>query len=251
MRASRPSRSERKRSERGHSYHPAMPTKSPKTKSSTIRSPKAKSTTTRSTTTKSPKVDAYIEDAPEHAKPILKKLRRLIHKASPKIEETIKWGVPHFECNGIVCGMAAFKNHVGFGYKKSSLLSDPHGLFKDKPQSMCSLKITRPADLPADEVIIAYTKEAVRLNEEGVKSPQPKAQRRSADELEVPAYITTALKKNKNAWETWKGFAYSHRKEYVEWITEAKTDATRQRRIATMLEWVGEGKQRNWKYMKT
>lgn len=199
---------------------------------------------------KSPQVDAYIEASPEYARPILKKLRRLMHKACPKIVETMKWSVPHFECKGIVCGMAAFKKHVGFGYWKSSLLSDPHGLFKDKAESMCSLKLTSLADLPPDEVIIEYTKEAVRLNEEGVKQAKPKAVRRSADELKVPAFITTALKKHKKAWATWQGFAYSHRKEYVEWITEAKQEETRKRRLATAIEWIGEGKQRNWKYMK-
>lgn len=200
--------------------------------------------------TKSPQVDAYIEAAPEYAQPILRKLRRLVHKACPKIVETMKWSVPHFECNGIVCGMAAFKKHVGFGYWRSSLLSDPHGLFKDKAESMCSLKISSLADLPPDEVIIEYTKEAVRLNDDGVKPARPKAQRRSPDDIKPPPDLAAALKKNKKATDTWRTFPYSHRKEYVEWIIEAKTDDTRARRLATAIEWMSEGKSRHWKYAK-
>ena len=200
--------------------------------------------------TKSPQVDAYIENAGDFARPILKKLRRLIHKACPRIEETIKWNVPHFECNGIICGMAAFKKHVGFGYWKSSLLSDPHGLFKGKAESMCSLRIESMADIPPDDVMIAYTKEAVKLNEDDVKESRPKPVRRSASEIKPPSDLAAALKKSKTAAETWRGFAYSHRKEYVEWIIEAKTDATRARRVATAVEWMSEGKQRNWKYVR-
>lgn len=194
----------------------------------------------------SPEIDSYVEDAAEFARPILVKIRKLFHKACPKIQETMKWSFPHFEHKGIVGSMAAFKRHVSWGFWKAGLLSDPHKLLGDAGNGgMSTFKLADVADLPADSIILPYIREAVMLNEKGVKAP-PKATARK--ELVVPAYFAAALKKNKKAQATFEAFSYSHKKEYVEWITEAKQEATRQKRIATTLEWLAEGKDRNWKY---
>ncbi len=129
---------------------------------------------------KAPGVDAYITRAPEFARPILKKLRLLFHKASPEMQESIKWGVPFFEQNGIVGGFAAFKQHVGLGFWKGKLLHDPLGLFKGKPtSSMCSIKITSAKDLPSNDDLLAYICEAIQLNESDGK-PARKSPKKSA-----------------------------------------------------------------------
>lgn len=196
-----------------------------------------------------PQVDAYIAKAPEYARPILQKIRKLFHKACPEIEETIKWGVPHFDFKGIVGSMAAFKQHVGFAFWKGGLLSDPHQLFSGVGHtSMSALKICALKDLPAEKILLAYIREAVALNEQGVKIPREESTVKK--ELTIPEDLRAALTKNKKAQATFEGFSYSHKKDYVEWITEAKQEATRQKRLATTIEWLAEGKPRNWKYMK-
>jgi uncharacterized protein YdeI (YjbR/CyaY-like superfamily) len=194
---------------------------------------------------KDPRVDTYIERSSDFAKPILTHLRKLVHKASPKVSETVKWSMPAFEYKGLVCGFAAFKQHCTFGFWKESLLvSDA---FSDVKTAMGSFgRITSKKDLPADDVIIRLIQQAVELNEKGVKvSRKPTPPKK---DLEVPDYLTAALKKNKDARETFENFPYSCKKEYVQWITEAKTEPTREKRLATTIEWLAEGKRRNWKY---
>jgi uncharacterized protein YdeI (YjbR/CyaY-like superfamily) len=194
---------------------------------------------------KDPRVDAYIEKSADFAKPILTHLRKLVHKASPKLSETVKWGMPAFEYKGIVCGMAAFKEHCTFGFWKHSLL-DYNG-FSNEGTAMGSFgRITSKKDLPTDDTIVKLVQQAVELNENGVKVAKPKLATKK--ELVVPEYLTAALKKNKAAQKTFEDFPYSCKKEYVEWITEAKTEPTREKRLATTLEWLSEGKRRNWKY---
>lgn len=196
--------------------------------------------------TYSPEVDAYIAKSPEYARPILDKIRKLFHKACPPIEETMKWNFPHFEHQGIVGSMAAFKRHVSFGFWKGGLLKDPHKLFAGVGSTvMSAFKLSAVADLPADKVLLAYIREAVALNEQGVKLPKKPAAKKA---LVVPDDLLAALKKNKKAQATFEAFSYSNKKEYVEWITEAKQEATRQKRLATAILWLSEGKDRNWKY---
>lgn len=199
-----------------------------------------------------PRIDAYIAKSAPFARPILEHLRELVHKACPDAGETIKWGFPHFEYNGaILCSMAAFKQHSVFGFWKASLMSDPEGILHvaDKHSMGHFDRITSLKDLPADRTLIAYIKQAALLNEEGIKLPSrpPKAPKK---ELPMPAELASALKKNKKAKTVFDGFSPSHRHEYIEWITEAKTEATREKRIATTLEWLIEGKSRHWKYQK-
>jgi uncharacterized protein YdeI (YjbR/CyaY-like superfamily) len=198
---------------------------------------------------KNPEVDAYIDKSAAFAQPILKKIRRLFHKGCPGAEEVIKWGVPHFEYQGMMGGMAAFKNHVSYGFWKAKLMSDPAGLFGgDTQASMCQKKITSVADLPPDETFIAYVKEAAALNDQGLRPTQPP--RKPARKRAPPPYFAAALRRNKQAHATFEGFSAGHRNEYIEWITEAKRTETRDKRIAQAIEWLAEGKPRNWKYMK-
>ena len=194
---------------------------------------------------KDPRIDAYIEKSADFAKPIMTHLRKVIHKASPKITENIKWSMPAFEYKGLVCGFAAFKQHCTFGFWKQSLLEQ--GAFSSEKTAMGSFgRITSRKDLPPDEMLIKLIRQAVELNENGVKVDKKKPAAKK--ELVVPDILTAALKKNKAAQKTFDNFPYSCKKEYVEWITEAKTEPTREKRLAQTLEWLAEGKRRNWKY---
>lgn len=197
-----------------------------------------------------PEVDAYIERSADFARPVLTKLRRLFHHACPEIEESIKWSSPFFEYKGIVGNMTAFKKHVSYGFWKASLMTDPAGLLERAGNSqMAVLKASTVDDLPADAILIRYIEEAVDFNEKGVKVPRtiPIAGKRA---LEIPGYFMAALKKDKRALVTFEGFSHSNRRDYVEWVTDAKREATRDRRLATAVEWLSEGKPRNWKYME-
>jgi uncharacterized protein YdeI (YjbR/CyaY-like superfamily) len=205
---------------------------------------------TAQSTNRSSEVDAYIERAAPFARPILKRVRKLFHQACPEIQETMKWSFPHFEYKGIVGSMAAFKKHANFGFWKATLLKDPHGILTGVGDtSMGGVKLTRIDDLPPDEVLLSYIAEAVSLNESGKTVPRPK-KKSTGKEPKVPPDLQAALRKNQKAAATFDGFSPSHRKEYIAWITEAKQEATRQRRLATTIEWLTEGKPRNWKYIK-
>jgi uncharacterized protein YdeI (YjbR/CyaY-like superfamily) len=196
--------------------------------------------------TTDPRVDAYIEKAADFAQPILRHLRDVVHDASPDIEETMKWGFPHFTYRGIVCSMAAFKGHCAFGFWKEQLV-----LGSPEPKAGEAMgqfgRITGLSDLPPRDVLIGYVREAVRLNEEGVKVPASKAPKAVPPLLEA---FRAALERNPAAKAGFEGFSPSHRREYVEWIAEARREETRDRRIAAAIEWLSEGKPRNWRYMK-
>jgi uncharacterized protein YdeI (YjbR/CyaY-like superfamily) len=197
---------------------------------------------------KDSRVDAYISSAPDFAKPILNHLRALVHTACPEVEETMKWSRPHFLHKGLLCGMSAFKEHCAFGFWLAEKILGEQGKWSAQNEGMGHFgRITSLADLPGDKELVAFIKKAVELNELGVK--RPAAPRTAGNrELIVPDYITSALKKNPKARAAFEAFSYSHKKEYLEWITEAKREETRQKRIETMLVWLAEGKSRNWKY---
>ena len=198
---------------------------------------------------KDPRVDAYIEKAADFAKPILTHLRELVHKACPDATENIKWGAPHFEYNkSAFCSMAAFKNHCAFGFWKASIMSDPYKLLTGKESMGQFGKLSSLKDLPSDKILKEYIKEAEKLAKDGVKLPKAKPAERK--EFTIPEAFTKALSKHKKAQQAFDAFSYSNKKEYAEWIGEAKTDATRDKRIATAIEWIAEGKGRNWQYEK-
>lgn len=195
-------------------------------------------------------IDAYISKSADFAKPILNHIRELVHKTCPDVEEKMKWSFPHFDYKGeMMCSMAAFKQHAVFGFWKASLMKDPVLVETAKSEAAMGHlgRLTSVKDLPADKKMIAWIKEAMLLNDKGIKlAAKPKAADKK--ELIIPDYFITALAKNKKAKQVFEGFAYSHKKEYVQWITEAKTEDTRNKRMATALEWLNEGKSRNWKY---
>ena len=194
------------------------------------------------------RVDAYISSAPDFAKPILNHLRELVHAACPDVKETMKWSRPHFLHDGLLCGMSAFKEHCAFGFWMAEMVfGEKADEVAEKNSAGHFGRITSMADLPGDKQLLAFIKKAVELNESGAKRPVPPRPAGNR-ELIVPDYVTEALKKNKKALAAFEAFSYSHKKEYVEWITEAKREETRQKRIETMLTWLAEGKSRNWKY---
>ena len=195
------------------------------------------------------RVDNYISKSADFAKPVLIHLRELIHKTCPDVEETMKWSFPHFDYKGVICHMAAFKHHCAFGFWKAELMKDKSLMRNSKSESAMGHlgKITSIKDLPSDKKLISYIKEAMSLNDEGIKLPPKKI---SKKEIVVPDYFLKVLKKNKSALNAFENFSPSHKKEYIEWITGAKTEETRNRRIATAIEWMSKGKPRNWKYMK-
>jgi uncharacterized protein YdeI (YjbR/CyaY-like superfamily) len=196
-----------------------------------------------------PDVDDYIASAAPFARPILERIRKAFHDGEPEIEETIKWRFPHFERNGIVAGMAAFKEHVRFGFWKGKLMRDPAGILRAEEEgSMTAGRFRDVSELPAHEVLVDYVREAVGLNAAGVKVDRPK--KAPAPPAEVPDDLANALKKAPAAAKYFASLAPSHKREYITWITEAKQPATREKRLATTIEWLSEGKPRNWKYMK-
>jgi uncharacterized protein YdeI (YjbR/CyaY-like superfamily) len=199
------------------------------------------------------RIDAYIEKAKPFAQPILKHLRELVHEGCPGVEETVKWGMPSFEYKGPFFSMAAFKQHAVFGFMKSELINDPKGYLQERKAHGGEAmghggRIESMKDLPPDRVMLDFIKQAKRLNDEGIKvTKKPAAPKK---DLEVPDYFMAAIAKNKDALRTFEAFSTSNKREYVDWITEAKSEATREKRMETAVEWIAEGKIRNWKYMR-
>lgn len=195
-----------------------------------------------------PRIDAYIERSADFAKPILTHIRKLIHKACPDVTETMKWSMPSFEFKGMLCNLASFKQHCAFGFWKQSLM-ETDAFPKNKTAMGSFGKIASVKDLPSEKVMISLIHQAMELNEKGIKvdKKNPAAEKK---DLAIPDYLTKALSRNQAAKSAFDKFSYSHRKEYVEWITEAKTETTREKRLATTVEWLSEGKSRHWKYEK-
>jgi uncharacterized protein YdeI (YjbR/CyaY-like superfamily) len=193
-------------------------------------------------------VDAYIARSEPFARPILEHLRALVHRVCPTCEEKIKWSFPHFDYKGkMLCSMAAFKEHASFGFWKESLLDDPKKVLARNEGIGSIGKLRSLADLPSDAVLTNFIRQAMKLNDEGTVVAKPKS---APVSVVAPDYLTKALKKNPAAKRTFDAFSPSNKREYIEWLTEAKTEATREKRLATALEWMAEGKIRNWKYLK-
>jgi uncharacterized protein YdeI (YjbR/CyaY-like superfamily) len=195
------------------------------------------------------RVDAYIAKSADFAKPILTHLRELVHQASPELKETIKWSCPFFDHDGPVCQLAAFKQHCAFGFWKEALMDDPFKILNREADTAGSLgRITSLADLPEDEILIQYIRHALSLNLQGVKAPARNKIQAEKRELLVPPYFTEVLNQNLAVKEQFEKFSPSQKKEYITWLEEAKTEATRLKRLETAIEWISEGKSRNWKY---
>jgi len=192
--------------------------------------------------TPDPRVDAYISKAAEFAQPLLRTLRGRAQEIAPQAEEAIKWGMPALTyCGKILCGYGGFKAHVVFYVHGAS--------GRDQSDGMGSFgKMSGPADLPSKTEMSALLKARIREIEAG---PKPALRRKAPKPpLEIPADLAKALKTSAAAAKTFDAFAPSHRREYIEWITEAKREETRLKRVKQAVEWLAEGKSRNWKYEK-
>jgi len=235
-------------------------------------------------TQRDPRIDAYIDSAAEFARPILRHLRELVHEACPEATETLKWGMPSFEYQGLLCGLAAFKSHCVFGFWKHELLfgdaatatragkraaatrssakaktsggrptpGTTKATREAKPAARDEAmgqfgRLTSLAQLPPRRTMLSYIRQAAELNERGVKVPRKVKPRQK---LVVPDDLAAGLRRNKAAAAVFSKFSYSKQKDYIEWLTEAKRPETRARRLATALAWIAAGKSRNWKYEK-
>jgi uncharacterized protein YdeI (YjbR/CyaY-like superfamily) len=193
-----------------------------------------------------PRVDAYIAKSAEFARPILEHVRQVVHQACPQVEETLKWRMPTFMYHGMLCGMAAFKQHCTFGFWKHELVVGKERAGDAQAMGQFG-RITRVADMPSRKMLAGYIKKAMQLNEDGIKAPRATPKRRLAPR--VPDDLGAALKKNRKAAATFAAFSPSNQREYIEWISEAKREETRTKRLASAIEWMAQGKPRNWKYM--
>lgn len=197
-----------------------------------------------------PRVDAYIAKSGDFAKPILTHFRAIVDEACPDANETIKWGTPSWEYSGsALCSMAAFKQHCSYGFWRANLLTlrgKPHGFGAAGQLShIASLK-----DLPPRATLLKLVKQAAKLSADGVTASVMSGPRTARKPLPVPDDLKRALAGDKKARAAFENFPPSHQREYVEWITEAKREETRAQRLATTIEWLAEGKPRNWKYMR-
>lgn len=188
---------------------------------------------------KDARVDAYIAKAPAYARPIIEEFREIVHRAAPDISENIKWGAPAFELNGIVCQIAAFKNYCSIHFWN-------HGAILPNDDESRFGKLTSVRDLGPKQELIELVAKAAKLNADGVKPVRKPAAKKPP--FEVPAELTAALAKNKKAKAAFDAFPPSHQREYAEWIGEARRAETREKRVAQAIEWIAEGKSRNWKY---
>jgi uncharacterized protein YdeI (YjbR/CyaY-like superfamily) len=193
-----------------------------------------------------PRVDAYIEKAADFAKPILAEIRERVHAACPDCEESMKGSSPTFMYHGMLCGMTAFKEHASFGYWKGPLILGGRA-GNDSPSDAYRIRLTSVADLGPKKAMAADIRKAMALNEAGVTLPRT---RKAAAPVVVPDDLGAALRKNRKAQAVFEKFSPSHQREYVEWITQAKREETRTRRLETAIQQIGEGKPQNWKYMK-
>lgn len=193
-----------------------------------------------------PRIDRYIERARPFAQPILRHLRDTVHRACPDVVETFKWSHPSFLYgDGILCSMAAFNEHATFGFWKHSLIEGiPRGV-EDTGMGQFG-RLATVKDLPSSRDLRRFIHRAMELNRDGTRVPRPK--RKPKPPAVVPADLARALKHNAKARAAFEAFPPSHQREYIEWITEAKTAATRQRRLATAVEWIALGRRRHWKY---
>ena len=192
-----------------------------------------------------PRIDAYIARQAEFARPILEHLRAAVHAAYPDVEEAVKWGMPAFLHQGkLLCTMAAFKAHATFGFWKGALVAATEGLEKKAMDQFG--RLTSLADLPDDATIKAMVGKAVALAEQGARVVRPK--KHPKPDLAMPDDLQDALKAKAGAGEQFAAFSLSAQREYLEWIMEAKRPDTRAKRVAEAVEWIAEGKKRNWKY---
>jgi len=199
---------------------------------------------------RSKQIDAYINKAQDFAKPILAHFRDVVHKACPDVEEKMKWSFPHFDYKGqMMCSMASFKQHCAIGFWKAALI-DTKLVEKAKTEEAMGHmgKVTSLKDLPSDKILTGWIKAAMKLNDAGIVVAKPKPSAAAKKEMATPKELAAALAKNKKAKAVFDKASYSFKKEYILWVEDAKSAETKNKRIATAVEWISEGKGRNWKY---
>lgn len=190
-----------------------------------------------------PRIDAYLAKAPEYARPILTELRARVHRICPDVVETIKWRAPSFEHHGFLGGMAAFKDHCSFMFWHEKDLA-AEGPDVQQVLEQCG-RLTTPKDLPTKQMFRRVLKLAMARTAAGQKKRLPKNQPKN---LEMPDAFAVALAKDRRALKTFDGFAPGYQNDYIEWVTDAKRESTRDKRIEQAVCWLREGKHRNWKY---
>lgn len=193
------------------------------------------------------RIDAYIAHAADFAQPILKHVRELVHRACPEVEETMKWSMPAFVHKGLLCVMAAFKEHATLNFWKGDLVLT--GRARKGAMGQFG-RLTSIKDLPAEKTLLEYIRKAAALNEVGQKSSSRGHTSDRKHEIAVPPFLVTALEQHPKAKTNFEKFSYSHKKEYIEWLTGAKREETRQRRLESALAWITDGKPQNWKYLR-
>ena len=192
-----------------------------------------------------PRVDAYVAKSADFAKPILTRVREMVHAACPDVQETIKWGSPFFDYKGqMMCAIAAFKQHCALIFWKASLIEElpPNG---DKSRGSFG-RITSLKELPTKTQFNGFIKSAMKLNDAGITVQRPK--RASKPDAKVPKELAAALAKSKKATAAFEKFPPGQKREYCDWVSEAKREETKAKRVAQAVEWIAEGKTRNWKY---
>lgn len=195
--------------------------------------------------TRSPKVDAYIAKAKPFAQPILEQLRKLMHRGCPRVEEAIKWGQPFFVYKGtILANMSGFKEHCHFGFWDKGMAEEVRNSGEGPLRRITSLEECPPAT----QMLALIRQAATHVDRGEYRSPVAERPRKTKAEPKIPADLAAALKKNKSAASAFAAFSPSCRREYIEWIVEAKREETRAKRVDTAVEWIARGKQRNWKY---
>ena len=188
-----------------------------------------------------PRIDAYIAKAAPFAQPILTYLRDLVHRTIPEAGEDIKWGMPCLTYSGKnLAGMAAFKAHCSFGVHGDGRAIEGMGQYG---------KMSSLGDMPSDAtIVIALLAAKDRIDSTGTALKIASKPKVAKPEIPMPGDFAAELAKAQGARECFDSWAPSHRREYLEWITEAKRPETRTKRIAEASEWIAEGKKRNWKY---
>jgi len=193
------------------------------------------------------KIDAYIDKQADFARPILHILRQWIRESHPAVIEDYKWGGPHFHLGkGLVMGMGGFKHHVSLFFMEGALIEDPYGLLaQGKGEAMRHVKLTSEEELHQHEQAIRYYLSEAFRNAEAGRKVDKKALRKP---LVIPDWVREALQKVPDAWANFEGMSWSHQKEYLEYLTEAKREDTRQRRLAKTIELLLQKKGLNDKY---
>lgn len=189
-------------------------------------------------------INKYIREAPAFAQPICRKLREIIRQADREIAEDWKWG-PNFNKKGMVCGFGAFKQHVSLAFFMGAMMKDPQGILTDGGANRHNRLLKFKASDEVDEkTLTEYVKEAVQINEQELQAPPaPKT-------IHIPKDIRHALAENETAWKNFNNFAYTYRKEYVEWVQSAKRPETREKRIKETVRLSALNKKMNEQYMR-